>query len=150
MPANEIDPFEGSVWIIIMMGGKDILAKVEDCQSEDELKEELLSKNGAQIKVIRKYVLSVIQFPIPDVVNGKHTGNWNSGSIAGIARHETSLEFAHPFPTYIFVQALSFLSDLHPNDVHRLRMSVRNADQSAEMEKRAAESNIILPKSQSL
>jgi hypothetical protein len=140
------DPFVSGVWIIIVLGGCDIIAMIEENKSQSELKQELFSNKCILATLKRRYILKQLQFPMPEMdARGKHTGGWQTGAIATVGKHEISLELMNEFPVYACLTNISFISEFSPDDIERLRQTVINADNAAEMTIRATKANILLP-----
>lgn len=140
------NPLASGVWIFAMLGGCDIIALIEENQSIDELKAELALSKCICVTLKKRYILKQLQFPMPEMdARGKHTGNWNTGAIATVGKHEISLELMHEFPVYASLNSVSFISEFHKDDIERLRQTVIAADKAAEMTIRATNANILLP-----
>jgi hypothetical protein len=93
-----------------------------------------------------RYILSQVQFPMP--TGRDRAGNptqFVPASLAAVGKHETNLELEHDFPVDCCLHAFTFLSDVHPNDVERLRRTVRNAEEAAEASARMMRSNLVAP-----
>jgi len=143
---NNPNPFSKGVWILAMLGGCDIIALVEESQSEQDLKNELATNKCVCVTLKKRYILKQLQFPMPEMdARGKHTGGWNTGAIATVGKHEIGLELLHEFPVYASLTSLSFLSDFHRDDVERLRLTVNAADKAADIVIRATNANILIP-----
>jgi len=154
-PVQRIDrdknPFEKGVWILYTLGGCDMIALVEEDQSKDDLIKELMNSKCICVTLKRRYILKQVQFPMPEMDNkGKPTGNWQTGAIPTIGKHEINLELMNEFPLYACLNNIAFLSDFAEEDLARLRQNVINADIGAEMMIRATKANILIPKGPSL
>lgn len=147
----KVNPLNSGVWILAMLGGCDVLALVDEAQSEEELKTELSSNKCICVTLKRRYILKQLQFPIPEMdARGKHTGNWQTGAISTVGKHEINLELMHEFPVYVSLTSFAFVSEFHKDDIERLRLTIIAADKSAEMIIRATNANILIPNNRPL
>lgn len=139
------DPFSKGVWVLIILGGCDVIALVEENQSKQDLLKELIESKCVCVTLKKRYVLRQVLFPMPEMSNGKHTGGWNVGSIPNIGKHEINLELLNEFPVYASLNNIAFIDEFDPGDVDKLRTSVINADNAAETAVRASKANILMP-----
>jgi hypothetical protein len=145
------DPFATGIWLMTMMGDRDVLAMVEGSDAdgpttEEELRSELVQFRSMCVTIRRKYVLSQVRFPLPMMdANGKRVGGFHPGSIDAVCKHEMCIGLAYDFPSHINLACVTFLNEFHAEDIERLRVTVKNADAAAEMNIRMMKSNIISP-----
>lgn len=143
------DPFARGVWILTTMSGADVLALIEGSEGREEetvkrMLEELSTHRSVVVDLRRKYMLKEITFPMPHP-NGGMARGLVPGSLPSVSRHENTIELTHAFVSHVSLSWLSFLEEFHPDDVDLLRSSVRNADESAEVNARMIRSNLIVP-----
>ncbi len=141
------NPFADGVWIFFTLGGCDAIAKVEDNQSKEDLINELMVSKCICVTLKKRYILKQLQFPMP-VMDGKGrpTGEWNTGAIATVGKHEINLELLNEFPLHICLNNVSFIDEFADEDKERLRITVINAEIGAETMIRATRANLVLSK----
>lgn len=143
---TELDPLKDGVWILAHIGNRDIIAKVEGCNSEQDLRDELLKNNGIRVCLKRKYFISLVQFPIPEMEKGRHTGGFATANLCSYGKQEFLMDFNDEFLTYAFLNCVSFLSDMSPSNIDKIRKTIITVDESIEIQKRANKANITLIK----
>jgi len=141
-----VDPFATGVWVLAMVGDRDVLARVVGNDTEDDLRAEMVQFRSICVTLMPRYILAHVRFPLPQCdAAGNRTGAVIPANVLCVGRHEMFLELEHDFPMHACLTTLAFIGDLHPNDIERMRKSVWVADEVAETTTRMMRSNLIAP-----
>ena len=150
------DPFARGVWVLTFLSGADAVALVDGSEGREdqvmkEMLEELKTYRSICVDLRRKTILKEIVFPLPErTSSGQMTGRLTPGSLPSACRHENTLELIHDFVTHATLTQFTFLNEMHPENVERLRGSVCNAEESAENAARLIRSNLVSPQGMDL
>lgn len=149
------DPFARGVWLMTMVGGRDLLVQIEGTEKLSpaerdialrDMRDEMVEHRSLCVRFSRKYIFQQLQFPARATdVRGNATGPIQPASLATVGKHEASLELLEEFTTTACLLSVTFIDEFSAGDLNRLRMSVRNADEAIDNMKRMERSNLISP-----
>jgi len=147
------DPFAHGVWIITPLGHPNVLAMIHgsdasEAPTEEAYRKEFVENGGLGVTLLRKYVLTDLQFPLHERgANGAANGRIAPARVAAFSTHEAIIDLEHPFESDVILRTVTWVSRMHPENVARLRQTVKNIDEQADREKRMLKSNLIMPNS---
>lgn len=152
------DPFAMGVWILCLQGGCKSLVLLVDTESrntpelqaeaEAGLRAELFEHGFLRISAKRKFTLAHVIFPTPKVNAQREIVGFDPMELKCVTKYESGYDLEFEFMTHSAIFEVSFLSDLQPSDVERMRVNVRNAEEIQARNERARRSNIIMPGSE--
>ena len=153
--SDGFDPFSQGVWMLTRDAGEDMLVRVslpngdvDPDVTEDGLRKEMAEFGCVNVILRPRYVLTQVRFPLTARnAAGQATGGYRPAFLASSGKHETFLEFLHEFPVFASLRWITFLSDVHPEDLRALRGSVLNAEEGAEQTRRLQKSGLVTPDS---
>jgi len=151
------DPFARGVWIITAaLGYPNVLAMIHgtdlpDGPSEEQLRSDFAECSGLGVTLSRKYVLADLQFPVHERPTKENPeGRVYPTRMATFSTHEKLLDLEHPFESDVVLHSISWLSSMHPENVARLRQSVKNIDAQVERDRVLTKPKIATPSSAGL
>ncbi len=153
---DPMDPFARGVWVLTVIDGSAAVALVDGSGGrEEKVQEEMLQQQKERgficVDLLRKTLLKEIVFPLPErTPGGQMTGRLMPGSLPSACRHENTLEMTEDFVTHATLFQLTFVGEMPPDNVEKLRGSVVNAERSAEEHARLIRSNLISPQGMNL
>lgn len=147
------DPFARGIWILTRDGGYSMLVRVslpngdvDPDVTEEGLRAEMAANGFIKVIIRPCYVLSQIGFPLEGRnALGHRTGGYIPGFIPAVGKEESCMDLLYESHSFASLSWIKFLSDQHPDDVERLRLSIHNAERSAEQAIRMEKSGLVTP-----
>jgi hypothetical protein len=140
-------PFDQGVWLICSIGGKDVVAQIDDLNTtEEDIRKELVENRCVLATFRRKFIISTVQFPMQARGPNGQPAGFSTANIVTVMKYERSFECFNEFPTHCVLSQVAFISDMDPDDIKILAETVSNGEKAADIERRANKSNITLAK----
>ncbi len=141
------EPFNKGVWLICSIGGKDVVAQVDDeLAQEESLKKELFDNKCICVSLRRKLIITTVQFPMQVRGANGQSGGFSTANIVTVMKYERSFECFNEFPTHCVLHQVAFISDMDPGDIKIIADTVKNGEKAADIERRAHKSDILIAK----
>jgi len=158
--SENADVFGSAVWIYTHIDGKSMVAMVEgsdasgkDGPDETALMHELSTHRSLCVTLVRKYVLTQCDFPMPQFAekNGKRVQvGLTPAFLVSCQTHESRLYFCEPFETHAVLHSVTFLSSLHQDDFATIKQWIVESDESQAQLVRMRRSNLVAPTASNL